>query len=106
MAYIDQRGQWTFGQLCERAEAFSLVLESLQVHPEERVLMCLLDSFDWPARITKEASAQAVAGDDNGGSWDSMAEFAGPKPKPATPLNAWEKYAQVLLLSNEFVFVE
>jgi hypothetical protein len=27
-------------------------------------------------------------------------------PPPAQPLNAWERYAQVLLLSNEFMFVD
>src|SRR5919197_370270 len=48
VAYIDQRGSWTYQQLRQRAEAFAQVLESSQVRPEERVLMCLLDSIDWP----------------------------------------------------------
>jgi hypothetical protein len=64
------------------------------------------DQFGWKVKITKEAPAQAVAGDDTGTVWDSVADYRGPDPKPPTPLNAWEKYAQVLLESNEFVFVE
>jgi hypothetical protein len=27
-------------------------------------------------------------------------------PKPPQPMNAWERYAQVLLMGNEFVFVD
>jgi hypothetical protein len=63
------------------------------------------DSFGWTVKVAKMPTPGAVAGDD-GQSWDSNAEFAGPKPKPATPLTAWEKYAQVLLESNEFMFVD
>jgi hypothetical protein len=64
------------------------------------------DSFSWPVTITKQAATEAVAGDDTGGGWDSVKEFAGPPAAPANPLTAWEKYAQVLLQSNEFVFVD
>ena len=65
------------------------------------------DSFSWTLKITREAPpAGAVAGDDSGGYWDSAAEFAGPAAKPPAPLSAWEKYAQVLLQSNEFAFVD
>ena len=38
--------------------------------------------------------------------WDAAAEFSGPQPAPPAPINAWEQYAQVLLLTNEFVFVD
>ena len=64
------------------------------------------DSFEWKVTITKEPQPQQVAGDDNGQVWDAVKEFSGPTPKSAQPLNAWEKYAQVLLESNEFAFVE
>ena len=40
---------------------------------------------------------------DSGSTWNSSAEFSGPR---APPMNAWEKYAQVLLESNEFAFVD
>jgi hypothetical protein len=36
-------------------------------------------------------------------SWNAAEEFVGPA---ARPLTAWERYAQVLLLANEFVFVD
>jgi hypothetical protein len=64
------------------------------------------DSFSWPVTITKQAAAEPVAGDDTGGSWNSVKEFAGPPATPPNPMTAWEKYAQVLLESNEFVFVD
>jgi hypothetical protein len=53
------------------------------------------DSFSWPVVIKGEA-----------GEWDSRAQFAGPTPSRPPPLTAWEKYAQVLLETNEFVFVD
>jgi hypothetical protein len=64
------------------------------------------DSFSWQVVITKESAAEAVAGDDSGATWDSQAQFAGPAPAPQDPLSPWEKYAQVLLQSNEFAFVD
>ena len=68
------------------------------------------DAFEWKVTITKEApapsQASAAAGDDTGNTWDSAAEFSGPAPKPSLPLTGWEKYAQVLLESNEFAFVD
>jgi benzoate-CoA ligase family protein len=61
VAYVDQRGSWTYQQLRQRAEAFAQVLESLQVRPEERVLMCLLDSIDWPTVFLGTLHAGRVA---------------------------------------------
>jgi hypothetical protein len=37
--------------------------------------------------------------------WSAAAEFAAPTPAPDY-LEPWEQYAQVLLLSNEFAFVD
>jgi hypothetical protein len=37
--------------------------------------------------------------------WDARHEFDGPRPAPEH-LGAWEQYAQVLLLANEFAFVD
>jgi hypothetical protein len=37
--------------------------------------------------------------------WNAKQDFSGPKEIPS-PLNAWEKYAQVLLMSNELAFVD
>jgi acyl-CoA synthetase (AMP-forming)/AMP-acid ligase II len=60
-AYIDQSGSWTYQQLRQRAESFAHVLEALQVRPEERVLMCLLDSIDWPTVFLGTLYAGRVA---------------------------------------------
>jgi len=41
-----------------------------------------------------------------GGEWSAQKQFAGPPPPKPAPLNAWEKFAQVLFETNEFVFVD
>jgi hypothetical protein len=58
------------------------------------------DSFTWAPRIryVDEAGSQ-------GGQWNAKNDFAGPQ-KEFKPLTSWEKYAQVLLLSNELMFVD
>jgi hypothetical protein len=61
----------------------------------------LCDSFGWSPDI-KVASAP-VAGNDGPAEWTAATGFAGPKTRS---LDAWVKYAQVLLESNEFVFVD
>lgn len=57
------------------------------------------DNFKWAPTI-------AVAAAGMSDQWDARKEFAGPPPIPPKPLSAWEKYAQVLLLANEFLFVD
>jgi hypothetical protein len=64
------------------------------------------DAFSWKVTITKEPAKTQAAGDDAGAVWDSAAEFSGPPPAKPKPLSAWEKFAQVLLESNEFAFVD
>ncbi len=53
------------------------------------------DSFAW----------SPVVGSDDG-TWDAKAQFAGPPPPPPKQLEPWEQYAQVLLQTNEFAFVD
>ena len=67
------------------------------------------DQFTWnpSVKVTAEV-AQATAqktGSMTLNEWISSEEFAGQIVKPK-PLNAWEKYVQVLLLSNELAFVD
>ncbi len=38
--------------------------------------------------------------------WIAKADFGGPATAPPKTLGAWEKYSQVLLVSNEFMFVD
>jgi benzoate-CoA ligase family protein len=47
-AYVDPRGSWSFGQLADRAARFAAALRGLGIRREERILLCLLDTIDWP----------------------------------------------------------
>ncbi|AXL51418.1 4-hydroxybenzoate--CoA ligase [Paraburkholderia caffeinilytica] len=47
-AYIDDTGATTYGELEERARRFASALRTLGVHPEERVLLVMLDTVDLP----------------------------------------------------------
>ncbi|MGI8526300.1 MAG: AMP-binding protein, partial [Pseudolabrys sp.] len=46
--YIDARGSWTYGQLADRVERFGQALRALGVKREQRVLMVMTDTIDWP----------------------------------------------------------
>ena len=48
VAYIDDRGATTYGELAVRVNRFANALESLGMRREERVLVCLLDTIDFP----------------------------------------------------------
>jgi hypothetical protein len=65
------------------------------------------DSFSWPVVLKMRNIPEGAAGGDDATEWNSQNDFAGPETKPrGTPLTPWEKYAQVLLETNEFVFVD
>jgi hypothetical protein len=53
------------------------------------------DGFEW--RVSLRADQEE---------WDAVAGFAVPVVPSVPAMSPWEKYAQVLLLSNEFVFVD
>jgi hypothetical protein len=53
------------------------------------------DSFRWSPTIHANGPAPAE--------WNARADFQGPPPPALSP---WEEYAQVLLLTNEFAFVD
>lgn len=62
------------------------------------------DSFHWSTDIK---IVETLDGDPAGRlEWDAHNDFEGPAPAPPPPINAWEAYAQALLLSNEFMFVD
>src|SRR5438477_8014195 len=48
LAYIDDRSQLSYGELDERVRRFGAGLLALGVQPEQRVLMLLQDSIDFP----------------------------------------------------------
>src|SRR5206468_12939097 len=63
------------------------------------------NDFTW-APIIKAAGAADGATAAGQTVWDAKTDFGGPAVDPVKPLTPWEKYAQVLLLSNEFMFVD
>ncbi len=64
------------------------------------------DTFHWTPTI-KAISATAKPASDATTEWSAKTGFAGPpKPVEKPSLSPWEKFAQVLLLSNELMFVD
>jgi hypothetical protein len=59
------------------------------------------DEFTWAPLIQMKSTGAANAGQLV--EWNAAAQFGGPPPSPLTPL---EKYAQTLLLTNEFLFLD
>jgi hypothetical protein len=60
------------------------------------------DSFTWAPTIEMfSAESRGPVTRD----WNAKEDFSGPK-EPVKPLDAWEKLAQVILMSNELVFVD
>ncbi|MBK6803675.1 MAG: benzoate-CoA ligase family protein [Betaproteobacteria bacterium] len=60
VAYIDDRGRTTFGELAARVNRFANALVELGMRPEERVLVCLLDSVDFPTAFLGSIKAGIV----------------------------------------------
>ncbi|MBV9556936.1 MAG: benzoate-CoA ligase family protein [Pseudolabrys sp.] len=60
-AFIDERGSWTYAQLADRVERFGMALRALGIRREERVLMCMTDTVDWPTAFLGCLKAGVVA---------------------------------------------
>src|SRR5215470_2277852 len=60
-AFIDPRGSCTYGKLAERVLRFGHVLRSIGIEREERVLLCLTDTIDWPTAFLGAIKAGVVA---------------------------------------------
>src|SRR5690348_18467759 len=61
IAFIDHRGRYSYGELADRVERFGHVLRGLGMRAEERVLICLLDTIDWPSAFLGAIKAGVVA---------------------------------------------
>jgi benzoate-CoA ligase len=48
IAIRDDNGVYTYRQLAERVDRFANVLRAKQIAPEQRILVCLTDSIDFP----------------------------------------------------------
>src|SRR5262249_3506009 len=60
-AYIDARGTLTYGQLADRVARFAAALRGLGIKREERVLLALLDTVDWPTAFLGCLKAGVIA---------------------------------------------
>lgn len=60
-AYIDGSRTLTYGQLAERVARFGAALRGLGVRREERVLMAMLDTVDWPTAFLGCLKAGIIA---------------------------------------------
>jgi len=60
-AFIDARGAWTYGALADRVARFVSVLRALGVRREERVLIALTDTIDWPTAFLGCLKAGVIA---------------------------------------------
>ncbi|WP_395749326.1 DUF1549 and DUF1553 domain-containing protein [Prosthecobacter sp.] len=61
------------------------------------------DQFLWAPKIVPSPSTTGAGGDMPREAWDAEKDFAA---VPQSQLNAWEQLVQVLMLSNEFMFVD
>src|SRR5689334_16940548 len=60
-AFIDPRATWTYGQLADRVARFAASLRALGLRREERVLIALSDTIDWPTAFLGCLKAGVVA---------------------------------------------
>jgi len=49
LAYIDDAGRYTYAELAERVNCAANALAGLGLGFEDRVMLCHLDTIDWPA---------------------------------------------------------
>ncbi|OYW31486.1 MAG: hypothetical protein B7Z47_00990 [Chthoniobacter sp. 12-60-6] len=61
------------------------------------------DQFLWSPKILPSTHTTGSGGDSPNEAWDAEKDFFA---QPKSQLNAWEQLAQVLMLSNEFMFVD
>jgi len=64
------------------------------------------DDFTWSPVIKGKDQPAGGSSGEYPAEWNAKKDFSGPPEPPPRPLSIWGKYAQVLLLSNEFMFVD
>ncbi len=60
IAYIDDQGSYSFGDLAERVNRFGNVLSGMGQEAEDRVMLCLLDTIDFPTAFLGSIQAGIV----------------------------------------------
>jgi benzoate-CoA ligase len=59
-AFIDDRGHYSYAELAERVSRFANLVRRLGIDPEQRVLLCLHDTIDFPTAFLGAIKAGAV----------------------------------------------
>jgi benzoate-CoA ligase len=59
-AFIDDRGRCSYAELAERVNRFANLVRRLGIHPEQRILLCLHDTIDFPTAFLGAIKAGAV----------------------------------------------
>lgn len=60
LAYIDDLGRCTYGELAERVDRCANALVRLGLQPEQRVLLCLQDTIDFPTAFLGSIKAGII----------------------------------------------
>ena len=60
IAYIDDQGTYSFGELARRVDRFASALVRRGVQPETRVFIAMLDTIDWPVAFLGAIKAGAI----------------------------------------------
>src|SRR6266850_4689394 len=60
IAYVDDAGQYTFGELAERVDRFGSGLQAMGLEMEHRVLLALTDTIDFPTAFLGAIKAGIV----------------------------------------------
>ena len=74
-AFIDVTGSWSYRQLADRAARFGAMLRAKGIRREERILICLLDTIDWPTAFLGCLKAGVVAVRPRGAELGGRAEY-------------------------------
>jgi benzoate-CoA ligase len=59
-AFIDDRARYSYAELAERVSRFANLMRRSGVHPEQRILLCLLDTIDFPTAFLGAIKAGIV----------------------------------------------
>src|SRR6516162_2913748 len=59
-AFIDDGGHYTYAELAERVSRFANCLRRIGVQPEQRILLCLHDTIDFPTAFLGAIKAGVV----------------------------------------------
>ena len=60
LAYIDDAGSYSYGELAKRVNRFASALATLGLDMEQRVLLAMLDTIDWPTAFLGAIRAGVV----------------------------------------------